>query len=123
MGLLTPSEAAAIARGVYRLREDSVSAVHERGQTLGCEGLFALGDDVPSAKAWRQASRLSSPPDRTPQSSAAPCRSAGVPIAPSTYASQTARNSRGVAHRNTVFLRVEMPTNMACHCTGCGPDC
>ena len=44
MGLLTPSEAAAIARGVYRLREDSVSAVHERGQTLGCEGLFALGD-------------------------------------------------------------------------------
>ena len=45
MGLLTPSEAAAIARGVYRLREDSVSAVHDRGQTLGCEGLFALGDD------------------------------------------------------------------------------
>ena len=45
MGLLTPSEAAAIARGVYRLREDSVSAVHERGQTLGCEGLFALGDE------------------------------------------------------------------------------
>jgi triacylglycerol lipase len=37
--------AAAIARGVYRLREDSVSTVvQERGQSLGCEGLFAVGD-------------------------------------------------------------------------------
>lgn len=45
MPLLTPSQAAAIARGVYRLREDSVSTVvQERGQLLGCEGLFAATD-------------------------------------------------------------------------------
>jgi triacylglycerol lipase len=46
MRLLTPDEAAAIARGVYRLREDSVSTVtQERGQLLGCEELFAVADD------------------------------------------------------------------------------
>ncbi len=46
MPLLTPSQAAAIARGVYRLREDSVSTVvQERGQLLGCEGLFAVSDN------------------------------------------------------------------------------
>ncbi len=45
MPLLTPTQAAAIARGVYRLREDSVSTVvQERGQLLGCEGLFAASD-------------------------------------------------------------------------------
>ncbi len=45
MPLLTPSQAAAIGRGVYRLREDSVSTVvQERGQLLGCEGLFAASD-------------------------------------------------------------------------------
>lgn len=46
MPLLTLSQAAAIARGVYRLREDSASTVvQERGQLLGCEGLFAATDD------------------------------------------------------------------------------
>ncbi len=45
MPLLTPTQAAAIARGVYRLREDSVSTVtQERGQLLGCEGMFAAND-------------------------------------------------------------------------------
>ena len=45
MPVLTPSQAAAIARGVYRLREDSVATVvQERGQLLGCEGLFAVND-------------------------------------------------------------------------------
>jgi len=43
--ILTPSNAAAIARGVYRLREDSVSTVHDRGQTLGCEDMFSVTDD------------------------------------------------------------------------------
>ena len=46
MPLLTPSQAAAVSRGVYRLRDDSVSTVvQERGQLLGCEGLFAATDD------------------------------------------------------------------------------
>lgn len=47
MPFLTPSSAAAIARAVYRLREDSVSTVvRDRGQLLGCEGMFAVGDDA-----------------------------------------------------------------------------
>ncbi|MGH7461188.1 MAG: lipase family protein [Longimicrobiales bacterium] len=41
---LSPKEAAEIARGVYRLRTDSVSEIRERGQTLGCEGIFQVGN-------------------------------------------------------------------------------
>ena len=41
---LSPQEAAAIARGVYRLLDDSVSEMRERGQTLGCEGSFHVDD-------------------------------------------------------------------------------
>jgi hypothetical protein len=44
MAALTPKETAAIARGVYRLLDDSVSETRERGQTLGCEGLFKVED-------------------------------------------------------------------------------
>ena len=36
--------AAAIARGVYRLREDSITTVADRGQRLGCEGMFTTTD-------------------------------------------------------------------------------
>lgn len=41
---LTPTQAALIARGVYRLREDSVSTMRERGQNLGCEDMFQTDD-------------------------------------------------------------------------------
>ncbi len=44
MNELTPSQAAVIAQQVYTLREDSVSTVHERGQNLGCEDMFQIGD-------------------------------------------------------------------------------
>ena len=45
MALLTPQQAAAIARGVYRLRDENVDAVQGRGQSLGCEGLFSPAPD------------------------------------------------------------------------------
>lgn len=61
MNELTPSQAALIARGVYRLREDSVRTVHERGQSLGCEELFHVSDDSrfqgkSGSLAWKQLS-------------------------------------------------------------------
>jgi len=45
MNELSPSAAAAIARGAYRLRDDSVSTVRERGQDLGCEEHFNVDDE------------------------------------------------------------------------------
>jgi len=45
MNELSPDQAAKIARGVYRLREDSVSTVHQRGQSLGCEDLFEVSEN------------------------------------------------------------------------------
>lgn len=44
MSTLTPSQAAIMARGVYRLRENSVTTMRDRGQTLGCEGMFSVDD-------------------------------------------------------------------------------
>ena len=47
MQLLSPIEAAVIARGVYRLRDESAASLRERGQSLGCEELFSLDDCAP----------------------------------------------------------------------------
>lgn len=44
MTALTPSQAAAIASGVYLLLDHSVVELHERQELIGCEGLFAVGD-------------------------------------------------------------------------------
>lgn len=44
MNELTPTQAALIARGVYGLRESTVSGVYDRGQTLGCEDMFVVDD-------------------------------------------------------------------------------
>jgi hypothetical protein len=44
MTALTPQEAARMARGVYLLREQTVSAVHSSKSDLGCEGLFKVDD-------------------------------------------------------------------------------
>lgn len=44
MPILTPPEAALIARRVYALRESTVSAERERGTRFGTEGKFALAD-------------------------------------------------------------------------------
>jgi triacylglycerol lipase len=44
MNELSPSDAVKIARGVYRVETDSVSTVHERGQSLGCEDQFQVDD-------------------------------------------------------------------------------
>ena len=44
MSLLTPSEAAAIADGVYLLIDHSVAELHERQEPIGCEGLFTASD-------------------------------------------------------------------------------
>lgn len=44
MSVLTPSATAAMARGVYRLREDSIATLAERGQVLGCEDYFSVGE-------------------------------------------------------------------------------
>jgi len=46
MSTLTPKQAAAIARGVYFLLDRSVSEVKDRGLSLGCEGMFHVGDDA-----------------------------------------------------------------------------
>lgn len=45
MAVLNPSQAAAIASGVYQLRESSVAELREIQAPLGCEGLFAVADD------------------------------------------------------------------------------
>lgn len=45
MGVLNPSQAAAIASGVYQLRESSVAELHEIQAPLGCEGMFAVADN------------------------------------------------------------------------------
>jgi hypothetical protein len=44
MPILTPPEAALLARRVYALRESTVSAERERGTRFGTEGKFALDD-------------------------------------------------------------------------------
>jgi triacylglycerol lipase len=44
MTALTPQEAARMARGVYLLREQTVSAVQSSNSDLGCEGLFKVDD-------------------------------------------------------------------------------
>jgi triacylglycerol lipase len=44
MPILTPSEAAVLARRVYELREFTVSEQRERGTRFGTEGKFALDD-------------------------------------------------------------------------------
>jgi len=59
MKVLSPKEAALLARGVYRLREDSISTIHDRGQQLGCEGMFTADDDAKfqgktGALAWKR---------------------------------------------------------------------
>ena len=46
MPILTPSEAALLARRVYALRESTVSAERERGTRFGTEGKFALDDNA-----------------------------------------------------------------------------
>lgn len=46
MSTLTPTQAAAIARGVYLLQDQSVAEAAARGDRLGCEGLFSVNDDA-----------------------------------------------------------------------------
>lgn len=46
MATLTPFQAAAIASGVYQLRDTSIGALREEQGLLGCEGLFAVGDNA-----------------------------------------------------------------------------
>lgn len=45
MGVLNPSQAAAIASGVYLLRESSVAELREIQAPLGGEGMFAVADN------------------------------------------------------------------------------
>lgn len=47
MPILSPAQAAAIARGVYLLRDQSISSLRSdgRGTRIGCEGLFKAGDE------------------------------------------------------------------------------
>lgn len=45
MSTLTPKQAAAIARGVYFLLDKTVGEAHDRGLSLGCEGMFGVGND------------------------------------------------------------------------------
>ncbi|MFT3734764.1 MAG: lipase family protein [Rhodocyclaceae bacterium] len=45
MSTLSPSEAAAIASGVYQLRESTVAELREIQAPLGCEGKFAVADN------------------------------------------------------------------------------
>ena len=61
MSTLTPTQAAVLARGVYKLRENSVSDMRDRGQTLGCEGMFTVDDGSrfqgrSGALAWKRLS-------------------------------------------------------------------
>ena len=61
MSTLTPTQAAVLARGVYKLRENSVSDMRERGQTLGFEGMFTVDDGSrfqgkSGALAWKRLS-------------------------------------------------------------------
>ncbi|MCB1777549.1 MAG: lipase family protein, partial [Candidatus Competibacteraceae bacterium] len=44
MSTLTPQQAAAIATGVYRLMNRSISELQARGGELGCEDRFAIDD-------------------------------------------------------------------------------
>lgn len=45
MTTLSPSQAAAIASGVYLMRESSVAELREIQAPLGCEGMFAVADN------------------------------------------------------------------------------
>ena len=45
MSALTPSQAAAIASGVYLLLDHSVAELRERQEPIGCEGLFTADED------------------------------------------------------------------------------
>ncbi len=45
MSALTPTQAADIAQGVYLLIDHSVAELRERQEPIGCEGLFAAGDN------------------------------------------------------------------------------
>jgi len=45
MSTLTPEQAAAIASGVYALRDQTVTQAAERHDVLGCEGMFDVVDD------------------------------------------------------------------------------
>jgi hypothetical protein len=45
MSALTPSQAAAIASGVYLLLDHTVAELRERQEPIGCEGLFTAGED------------------------------------------------------------------------------
>ena len=61
MKVLTPTEAALIARGVYQLRTDDVAGLHERGALLGCEDLFQVDDGArfegrSGAPGWKKLS-------------------------------------------------------------------
>ena len=46
MHTLSPSQAASMAEGVYRLRNKSLAELHRVRQPLGCEGLFRVEDDA-----------------------------------------------------------------------------
>lgn len=46
MATLTPSQAAAIASGVYQLRTLTIAELREEQGLLGCEGLFAVGENA-----------------------------------------------------------------------------
>lgn len=46
MSVLSPSQAAAIASGVYLLRESTVVELREIQAPLGCEGMFAVADNA-----------------------------------------------------------------------------
>jgi triacylglycerol lipase len=64
MPTLSPAQAAAIARGVYLLRDQSVSALRNdgRGSRLGCEGLFKVEEDSSfkgkSGALWKRISNF-----------------------------------------------------------------
>lgn len=63
MSTLDPSQAAAIAAGVYLLRTDTVAEVRRRGETLGCEGMFKADDTSTfqgrsGALAWKRLSQF-----------------------------------------------------------------
>lgn len=63
MPTLNPMQAAAIARGVYRLRVNTVEALRARGEPVGCENMFHLGDESMFAGrsgvlAWKKLTRF-----------------------------------------------------------------
>lgn len=63
MPTLTPTQAANIAVGVYRLRVNTVAAMRARGEPIGCEDLFRVDDESTfqgrtGLLAWKQLSRF-----------------------------------------------------------------